>query len=1050
MQNQSSNSSLLDFNAISSSSSSQWHDLANLRSTAARSSPVDRLVFIDPAVENYQYLASSVLENSNVIVLDPTQDGIDQISQILSGYQNVASVHIVSHSSIGSVRLGNGTLNLESLSSYRDRLSQWSNSLTSDADILLYGCNAAADGASLITQLSQWTGADIAASTDLTGSVAKGGNWTLEATTGPIEAELAFRLDQLATYDGLLQTGDGLKGEYYDNSDFTNLRVTRTDARVDFDWGSGSPDRQIGSNTFSVRWTGQVQPLYSQPYTFFTTTDDGVRLFVNNQLVVDNFRNQTGNEASGSINLVAGQRYDIRMEYYERNGRARARLGWSSPSQSRQIVPQAQLYSSTTAGNPGTIVIGTNAVPVNENSGTASVRVDRINGSAGPATVRYTTANGSGTNGAIAGSDYTETVGLLEFASGETSKTVTIPILDDGTPEGTEEFGFGLGETTGAALGTNRTALITILDNDTPSSFALSSGNYNVNENAGTATITVQRSGNTAIAGSVNYATSNGSAIAGSDYTATNGTVSFAANESSKTFTVPITNDTEGERNETFTITLSSPQNGTLGTQNTATVTIADNDPGSFAREAFVTGLNQPAAFDWTRDGQYMFIAQKEGVVRVARNGTLQLTPVVDISSRVNNVRDRGLLGLAVHPNFPTTPYVYLLYTYDPPETSGRTGLAAPDGAGNRTARLGRFTASVAGNGTITIDPNSEEVILGRNSRWEFISRPDGNSTNDFNIPESGRSTGAYVEDFLIIDSESHTIGTVAFGKDGFLYVSNGDGASYNAVDPRADRTLELDNLSGKVLRIDPITGDAPSSNPFYDGNPRSNRSKNWQLGLRNPFRFTVNDDNGQVYIGDVGWTKWEEVNTGDGGENFGWVAYEGGNGTNIRTGGYSDLAPVQDFYAREQRGEVSVTAPVYAFEHFGTGGNAIVVGDFYTGTTFPSVWDRNLFITDVSKGTVDALTLGTNGQVSGVRRFADNLFGLVQITTGPDGNLYYASLNSGEIGRWRATAAPSPNNRRVAPSDQPIQERTTSVTPDDRALTPEQLRGTFLYEEGQ
>src|SRR5262249_41356394 len=84
-------------------------------------------------------------------------------------------------------------------------------------------------------------------------------------------------------------TGSGLTGQYYDNMDFTNLKLTRTDPTVDFDWGSGSPDASIGADTFSVRWTGQVQAPSSEIYTFTTTSDDGVRLWINGQLVIDNW-----------------------------------------------------------------------------------------------------------------------------------------------------------------------------------------------------------------------------------------------------------------------------------------------------------------------------------------------------------------------------------------------------------------------------------------------------------------------------------------------------------------------------------------------------------------------------------------------------------------------------------------------------------------------------------------------------------------------------------------------------------------------------------------
>ncbi|HEX2952893.1 MAG TPA: glycoside hydrolase family 9 protein [Bacillota bacterium] len=140
-------------------------------------------------------------------------------------------------------------------------------------------------------------------------------------------------------------TGTGLKGEYFDNMDFTNLKLTQTDATVDFNWAGGTPDPSIGADTFSVRWSGQVEPKYSETYTFYASHDDGVRVYVNNHLVINNWTDHAAVEDSGTIALIAGQKYDIRMEYYENGGDASANLSWSCPSQAKQIIPQTQLYS---------------------------------------------------------------------------------------------------------------------------------------------------------------------------------------------------------------------------------------------------------------------------------------------------------------------------------------------------------------------------------------------------------------------------------------------------------------------------------------------------------------------------------------------------------------------------------------------------------------------------------------------------------------------------------------------------------------------------------
>ncbi|MEO5821257.1 MAG: PQQ-dependent sugar dehydrogenase [Vicinamibacteraceae bacterium] len=143
-------------------------------------------------------------------------------------------------------------------------------------------------------------------------------------------------------------TGTGLAATYYDNVDFTGTTVVRTDPTVNFDWASGSPAPAIGVDTFSARWTGQVQPQFSETYTFYTQSDDGVRLWVNNVLLVNNWTDHALTENSGTIALTAGQRYDIRMEFFETGGLATARLLWSSTSTPKAAVPTSRLYPSTT------------------------------------------------------------------------------------------------------------------------------------------------------------------------------------------------------------------------------------------------------------------------------------------------------------------------------------------------------------------------------------------------------------------------------------------------------------------------------------------------------------------------------------------------------------------------------------------------------------------------------------------------------------------------------------------------------------------------------
>ena len=825
----------------------------------------------------------------------------------------------------------------------------------------------------------------------------------------------------------LYSNGNGLKAEYYDNKDFTNLKQTRTDPTVNFNWGRSSPDPSIGADTFSARWTGQLEAKYSENYNFYTTSDDGVRLWVNDQLLIDKFVDQSATEYSGAIALVAGQKYDIKLEYYENSYDAVSRLSWSSSSQTKEIIPQSQLYSPAIQT---AITLGSSSTTVNEGADSVTITLLRTGDLSSTSSIKYATIAGTATAGVDYGSEGTESAGILIFAPGQSSRQISIPINDNSLAEADETFSFVIDQAGGATLGLQRTIGITIQDNDRSN---LDFTQPVVNESDGTATVTVTR-GSTSGAASLDYITVDGTAKAGSDYQATSGTLSFAAGQASKTISIALKNDTVGEVNETFTLKFSNAVGVQLNTQQT-TITIIDDDGGNFALETVASGLNQPTAFDWTSDDKRMFIAQKNGVVRVLNNGTLLSTPFIDISGQVNDTRDRGLLGIAVHPDFgkATNPknYVYLLYTYDPPETNPNnpknnpnSTLDNPDQIGNRTARLIRVEADPNTNYTTAI-AGSEVVLLGTNGTWENIIRPDGNSTNvSLGYAPSGilnKDTGKpftslqdylnnqgkvqNVQNFIANDSESHSVGSVRFGTDGSLFVSLGDGTSYNGRDPRAIRVQDVNNLSGKILRIDAITGQGLSSNPFYNGDPNSNSSKVYNLGLRNPFRFTIDKNTNTPVIGDVGFFLYEEVNIGKPGANFGWPFYEGGldangNIVSLKQPSYSSLDAAKDFYSSG----TTVTAPAYTYQH--TDSNSIVLGDFYTGDTFPEIYQGALFVGDFSQGTIDALTFDSQGKFVSVKRFASqadrpNLGVTAQISTGKDGNLYYANLTGGEIARF-------------------------------------------------
>jgi Ca2+-binding RTX toxin-like protein len=181
--------------------------------TSLPPTPQKKLVFIDAAVDNFSSLLKGLEPNSEAIVLDSSQDGIMQISNFLANYQGaIDSIQILSHGNAGSLQLGSSHLNLENLDQYQAVLSNWfassSNSTGTRPDLLLFGCDVAAGemGQEFVEKLSKITGADVAASTDLTGSVAKGGNWILEKVTGAIEATSAFTQTVKDAYEHILAT----------------------------------------------------------------------------------------------------------------------------------------------------------------------------------------------------------------------------------------------------------------------------------------------------------------------------------------------------------------------------------------------------------------------------------------------------------------------------------------------------------------------------------------------------------------------------------------------------------------------------------------------------------------------------------------------------------------------------------------------------------------------------------------------------------------------------------------------------------------------------
>ncbi|MCY7276744.1 MAG: DUF4347 domain-containing protein, partial [Phormidesmis sp. CAN_BIN44] len=209
------------------------------------SSNPQTIAFVDSAISD----AMTVMANTQAdirILLDPTQDGIDQITKTLGYYKNLKGIDIVSHGNVAEFQLGSSFLSANSLKQYAYDLRQWSSSLAPGADILIYGCNVAAGetGQAFVKEISTLTDADIAASTNPTGDSSKGGDWTLEYTTGSIETATPFTDSLMSNYQGLLATlfttqtptqtnitdGAGSAGDYELGMEFRGAKAGTIDA----------------------------------------------------------------------------------------------------------------------------------------------------------------------------------------------------------------------------------------------------------------------------------------------------------------------------------------------------------------------------------------------------------------------------------------------------------------------------------------------------------------------------------------------------------------------------------------------------------------------------------------------------------------------------------------------------------------------------------------------------------------------------------------------------------------------------------------------------
>ncbi|HEV2781461.1 MAG TPA: PQQ-dependent sugar dehydrogenase [Actinophytocola sp.] len=427
----------------------------------------------------------------------------------------------------------------------------------------------------------------------------------------------------------------------------------------------------------------------------------------------------------------------------------------------------------------------------------------------------------------------------------------------------------------------------------------------------------------------------------------------------------------------------------------TATPASAAVPPG-FTDSLAIGGLTNPTAAVFAPDGRVL-IAEKSGIIKSYDSlADTTATVFADLRPQVYDFWDRGLLGLAVDPQFPADPYVYALYTYD--ALQWNDACPTPPGAtGDGCLTYGRLSRLTMGAGGVSV---GEQVLV---TDW-------------------------------CQQYPSHSIGTVTFGPDGKLYLGGGDGASFNFTDygqvgnPCGDPpspagvNLAPPDARGGALRSqsprrpagEPVTLDGTILRYDPDTGARSIIA----YGMRNQFRFGFRPGTGELWVGDVGWSTWEEINripdaTDAVVENFGWPCYEGTG----RQPGYdgANLTMCESLYAAPTQ-----VSPYYAYNHSAkvvptdpcpTGGSAISGIAFENGTSnYPAAYTGALFFADASRGCIWAIPRGANGlpDTAAIVPFVTGVATPVQTLIGPGGDLFYVALGAGQLRRVQYPGGPN------------------------------------------
>ena len=354
---------------------------------------------------------------------------------------------------------------------------------------------------------------------------------------------------------------------------------------------------------------------------------------------------------------------------------------------------------------------------------------------------------------------------------------------------------------------------------------------------------------------------------------------------------------------------------------------------GTVSLEPVATGLDNPLYVTNSGSGKDLYVVEKTGKVKILENATtLRSTPFLDLAGQLDAgdpldaSGERGLLSIAFHPKYVTNNFVYAYYT----------------------TKNGDLTVS-----RFTVDPST---------------RVAGNKLELLSIPHP---------------RENHNGGQLQFGQDGFLYVSTGDGGSGGDPDKNGQNKQ---TLLGKILRIDVDKTDPGLSYAIPDGNPfkgSGGAKEVWAYGLRNPWRFSFDRSNGDLWIGDVGQGKFEEVNLTPKGSsaprNYGWNLTEG-----------------KSCYESTTCDKAGIDLPILDYTH-DQGNNSITGGYVYRGTASPKIFGKYIYA-DFGSGRIWSLVKSANNFVNTLELDTNDY--ISSFGEGADGELYVVDLLGGKVSR--------------------------------------------------